>query len=412
MRITGLVLVLASVAAYGSPPGEPNAKVDHALPASGALGITFSNAGDRLLTAGPRSAIVWGAKTERELVILRPAEDHVFSQASLSRDGRTVLTASGREAATWSVGTGKLLRAFRHDGAVHRAQLSPDGRLVLTSTSDGVVTVWDAEKGAAVRSRKFPGFVYSAEFSPDGKRIFSISGAPPDDFRPLYRVTKDGGKGEGPDAHNEAEVHLWEVATGTDVVRPRNVFRRYDPASETGLEPWLRPAALSPDGTRRAYFNVPEGLAIQRTFDGRGAYVGLIQASYDDELQPGGRLGTGWLTWVEFASNDELLIAGGTGRRAVISVPKERIVREFDIEADAIDPSPDGHLAVARSSKGVLAVFEISSARKLLELRGPAPGMPVVAFHPDSAHVAICFPSELSTRIFSIPTEAKRKDER
>lgn len=400
---TGLILVLAVAAAYRSPPREPDAEADHTLSASGTVGLAFSGDGETLLTAGPRSVTVWAVKDYRKLLTVRPPEGQEFSLATLSRDGQTLLTASGDEAVTWSAVTGKRLRVFRHGSTVGSAQISHDGRLVLTTGADRIVRVWEAESGAPVRSREFRGRVYSAEFSPDGTGVLSVSGAPPDNFRPRYWITKDGKEGEGPETHNEADVHLWEVTSGADVVRPRRVFREYQPNEQTGLEPWLRPAALSPDGTRWAYFNLPEGLIIRRRINGPRGHLGLIQADYDDELDPGGRLGTGSMAWVAFASNDELFIAGGNGRRAVISVPRERIVRQFDTEADAIDPSPDGRLAIARSSAGSVAVFEIVSARKLLEVRCGEAGMPLVAVHPDSVQIAISFPSERSTKIFSIP---------
>ena len=52
---------------------------------------------------------------------------------------------------------------------------SPDGKRIVSGSTDNTLRVWDAEKGSALGEplRGHTGLVVSVAFSPDGKRIVS-----------------------------------------------------------------------------------------------------------------------------------------------------------------------------------------------------------------------------------------------
>jgi WD40 repeat protein len=77
----------------------------------------------------------------------------------------------------WDVGTGIVIRHFvtRSDG-VNSAVISPDGRLMLTSSCDGIVRLWEWSTGRLITPfRGHGGIVCKAVFSPDGRKVASCS---------------------------------------------------------------------------------------------------------------------------------------------------------------------------------------------------------------------------------------------
>ena len=71
----------------------------------------------------------------------------------------------------------KEIRAFRgHDGPVTSAALSPDRKLILTTSEDKTIRVWNAATGeqVAVLGDRMSSIAYAA-FSPDGRRVIAIS---------------------------------------------------------------------------------------------------------------------------------------------------------------------------------------------------------------------------------------------
>ena len=67
----------------------------------------------------------------------------------LSPDGKLVVTASSdKTARLWEVATGKALPALaEHQGAVVSAAFSPDGKLVVTASSDKTARLWEVATG-------------------------------------------------------------------------------------------------------------------------------------------------------------------------------------------------------------------------------------------------------------------------
>ncbi|MFM7279943.1 MAG: WD40 repeat domain-containing protein, partial [Microcystis aeruginosa] len=63
-----------------------------------------------------------------------------------------------------------------HQSAVYTAAFSPDGKRIVTASSDKTGRVWDAETGREIASLNgHQDYVITAAFSPDGKRIVTAS---------------------------------------------------------------------------------------------------------------------------------------------------------------------------------------------------------------------------------------------
>jgi WD40 repeat protein len=76
----------------------------------------------------------------------------------------------GRRKGCWELASGKLLAIFQgHTGAVLNGVFSPDGRRMLTASSDKTAQLWEAQSGKLLST--FQGHtdgVNSAFFSPNG----------------------------------------------------------------------------------------------------------------------------------------------------------------------------------------------------------------------------------------------------
>ena len=72
---------------------------------------------------------------------------------------------------------GQLVRqTMQHEAEVKAAQFSPDGRRVVTASSDYTARLWDGTTGQAVgEPMQHDGAVTSAQFSPDGRRVATAS---------------------------------------------------------------------------------------------------------------------------------------------------------------------------------------------------------------------------------------------
>ena len=140
-----------------------------------------------------------------------------------SPDGRRIVTVSSDSTArVWDAQSGEPLTGpLKHNNHVTSAQFSPDGKRVLTA-SDGYpgglgmcheARVWDAQSGQLLTGPlKHKGSVSSAQFSPDGKRILTAS--------------------------SDGTARVWDAQRGQLLAEPLKD------------DPSMRSAQFSPDGKR------------------------------------------------------------------------------------------------------------------------------------------------------------------
>ncbi len=95
-----------------------------------------------------------------------------------SPDGRHVISGSSdKTLRLWDVTSGQCLRTFEgHTDSVLSCHFSPDGRHVISGSSDKTLRLWDVTSGQCLRT--FEGHtssVLSCHFSPDGRHVISGS---------------------------------------------------------------------------------------------------------------------------------------------------------------------------------------------------------------------------------------------
>jgi len=217
----------------------------------------FAPVGDQLLSIGGNDARLYDIHT-RELVV-RFSPHGVVASADVSPDGRRVVTGSwDRSAKIWDVETGRVLVKLDgvHDGSINSACFSPDGKRVLTASDDGTARLWNADDGQPLEPefRGHEGPIHQACFSSDGARVLTASKdktakiADTASGEVLQRLaghewavrcgafSRDGGLVITGSEDNTAAI--WDAATGE---------RKLVLAGHTGA---VTSVALSPDGTR------------------------------------------------------------------------------------------------------------------------------------------------------------------
>jgi WD40 repeat protein len=156
------------------------------LPAGGGdvLAADFSRDGSLVFVAGPAEARVYRRGSHR--LVRRIDPGHPIRDAELTPDGRTVVTVDGAgNARAWSVQTGKPLRAFDRPGFVTSGSLSPDGKRFLTVSRHERARVWSVATGRLVQEFGEATPLRFGVFSPDGSRVVLIPHAK---FADLYDV--------------------------------------------------------------------------------------------------------------------------------------------------------------------------------------------------------------------------------
>jgi WD40 repeat protein len=167
--------------ATGRQQGE-SFRHDHAV-----RSVAFSPDGRTVLTSsGDNIVRLWEAASGKQLQAL-PHPGPVPAEA-FSPDGRTVLTGCVDSGARlWDAATGKQIYLLTHEGPLTAAAFSPDGRTLLTGctmraggdiTSNlggGTALLWDAATGQQRQVFHHDSWVLATAFSPDGRAVLTIS---------------------------------------------------------------------------------------------------------------------------------------------------------------------------------------------------------------------------------------------
>lgn len=114
----------------------------------------------------------------QELKLVLPIGHTGFvTSGQFSPDGRKVVTTSSDVTAKiWDVALGKLLVNLKaHGSRVNTAQFNQDGLQLVTTSNDNTAIVWNANTGKEVAVLMHRAPVTFAQFSPDGKKIITSS---------------------------------------------------------------------------------------------------------------------------------------------------------------------------------------------------------------------------------------------
>lgn len=142
--------------------------------------LRFTPDGKRLIVGTEFGSVtIHDAATGKLLFETDDLHDSAVLSADVSADGTLlVTTSSDGTARLWDAGTGALIHVLHgHQAKVFDARFSPDGRRILTSGDDRTVMVWDSDSGKRLTSLRGPARSGGIRgwFGADGNSVMTLS---------------------------------------------------------------------------------------------------------------------------------------------------------------------------------------------------------------------------------------------
>jgi WD40 repeat protein len=384
----------------------------------GVNSAAYSPDGTQIVTASKdKTARIWDADTGQDV---RTLGGHTTHSAAYSPDGKQIVTAGcdrtdqtgacqEGSALVWDVATGQEVRKLSgHTGSVNSVTYSPDGKQIVTASSDTTARIWDAATGREVHilSGHSAG-VNSAVYSPNGKQVVTasddqtarfwdaatgrevrtLSGHGCGDYYGDCSVNSAAYSPNGKQivtASSDQTARIWDAATGEEVRKL---------SSDTGP---VYSAAYSPNGKqivtagceRIDHSSCLEGSA--RIWD---AATGQKVRTLNDHIDA--------VNSAAFSPDGKQIVTAGCDRKHWPSVCEEGSVRIWDAATGqevrqlsghtgvvlSVAYSPDGKQIVTASDDQTARIWDTTTRHEVRQLSSHTGPVRSVAFSPDGKQI-------------------------
>jgi WD40 repeat protein len=307
------------------------------------------------LQAAPPAPSASAANAPR--LVAQLGHEQMVRSAQVSPDGRRVLTAGWNGTViTWDAESGLQLRVIAaHNMGIASASFSPDGRWIATGSDDGTAKLWDAETGGELHTlagHSAP--ISSVAFAPDARRIVTTS--------------------------YDATARIWDAATGQELL------------VLSGHAGTVTAAAFTPDGSV-----ITTGAdRTARLWDGETgkqvrAFTGHTNGVWSLALSPRG----------------DRLLTGSLDRSAAIwDVETGRCLRTLvghSLEVTTTAWAPDGRRVLTGGNDGTARLWDADTGRFLRSFSSVPSQLSSVAFSPDGRTI-LTASYEAPTKLWDVET--------
>lgn len=220
-----------------------------------------------------------------------------------------------------------------HGAGAWNVTFSPDGSLLASVGRDFRARLWNPETGEetmAVRGGH-TAWVIGVDFSPDGQTL----------------VTGDSGNSANDRFTVDAEIHLWDLATGEELGRI------------AGHEGGIWSVVFSPDGDK----------LVTASFD---SSIRLWDVETGEELHRYKRTGGAPMLYATFSPDGQIVAAGGADRtiRLWDTDTGERlgVLTGHTSTVGFLDFSPDGTLLASAADDSTVRIWDIAIGSSLVTL--------------------------------------------
>jgi WD40 repeat protein len=300
-----------------------------------------------------------GSAWSDQYLLAREGHQGAIEAMDVSPDGKVIATASSdRSVRLWSATTGKpLALLYKHPDWVSGVCFSPNGRLLASSSNDQTVVLWDVNLGKELRRLKG----CCVAFSPDGKTL-ATGGVP---FQGVH-----GGL-----------IRLYDVGTGKEI---RQLH---------GHRGTVFSVAFSPDGKTLASggMGIPRGLSVEGEVYETNTLRLWDVATGKERFQFGGALP--YVYAVAF-SRDGKMLASASGQRGS---DNKSMLRLWEVATGKQRGQLEGHTdrvaSVAFSREGktlasaswdkTVRLWNLKTGKEVGRLVGHRSWATAVAFSPD-----------------------------
>jgi WD40 repeat protein len=308
-------------------------------------------------------------------------EEHTGSVTDIAftPDGRRLVSSStDKSVIVWDVATGDIIHRLRHPSEL--MAVAVNGNRIASGGNDAIVRIWDADKGALLRTYPaMPQLVRRLAFSPDGKQLAAACLNKP--------------------------IHLWDAApTGKPPEEAPRLLRGSIATSLAYSPLGDRLASLGREGTLRIWdprrdqectiLNLPKTGEKLALAPGR-PHVAVIGGDERVHLW-NWRTGetqmleghTAIVNAIAFSGQGTLASAGTDGKVCIWDIGQIKKLREFAAPGKVNAVAFDAHWLATGDDQGIVQFWQASDGRRLHQ--GPAHQGPVedLAPSPDGQRLA------------------------
>jgi serine/threonine protein kinase/WD40 repeat protein len=346
------------------------------------LQMAFDERGAIVAAAGQWSTRIWAlddpSRPPREF----PQAEGVHD-VSVRADGGALVSAnySSGQVRVWDLAADGRVAEWRVDGGrLTSLAMAPDGRSLVSTSAEGVVTMREPGAAAAARTWRTDAYVLGAAVSGDGRWIVTVGAA----GRAAVRDLRDG----------SVRTALAGIPSSRAVLVTDN-HRLWIGDADGTVTSW--DWADGRVSNERSWKSDPvEANALlargPHLFVGHGSRVVILRdQATGRELR---RYATSAAPFALALTRDERLLVAGTylGAVCVFDVQTGRMLGELSgptAMATSLDFSPDDRLLAVTSRDGSTRLWDVTTRQWLATVARRTPGAERVRFLPDGRRLAI-----------------------